>query len=386
MADAVGAGSADGPAAAVAVGPSSAPPSRWRRWAAELGIPFGAFVVIEWALAALIGVLVIGAVLRGTAPTAPAAAPSFAKADQPITDAGAPTADSPARRMLGGAWFDLLGGGAAGSNPFDSDTPNGAADAASTAPGTSIATIAGTTGSTVSAGQPAATGAPPAGASGAPSGSVRVRFGPSDQFSRPGDDDGPRGTAAGRDPRHGAEHHRRPGRSAGGRDAATGDGHPDHRGLHDASDDAPDRHHDARCGDADDQAAGHDDPDHGAVDDAAGSDDSDHAAADHGGSYDHDLPPAGDGPGDRWNHRGHHRDPVRPLELTGRAPRRARTGACWASSLVQASGLTSLTARCASSSMAEQWTLNPLVLGSNPRGRTRSTREYAADSAAVITD
>ncbi len=221
MADAVGAGSADGPAAAVAVGPSSAPPSRWRRWAAELGIPFGAFVVIEWALAALIGVLVIGAVLRGTAPTAPAAAPSFAKADQPITDAGAPTADG-----RGSAAPATLGGGAAGSNPFDSDTPNGAADAASTAPGTSIATIAGTTGSTVSAGQPAATGAPPAGASGAPSGSVRVRFGPGDQFSRSGDDDGPRGTAARRDPRHGAEHHRRPGRSAGGRDAATGDGHP----------------------------------------------------------------------------------------------------------------------------------------------------------------
>ena len=368
MADAVGAGSADGPAAAVAVGPSSAPPSRLRRWAAELGIPFGAFVVIEWALAALIGVLVIGAVLRGTAPTAPAAAPSFAKADQPITDAGAPTADGPGRRTLGG--------GAAGSNPFDSDTPNGAADAASTAPGTSIATIAGTTGSTVSAGQPAATGAPPAGASGAPSGSSGSGSGPGlgDQFSCPGDDDGPHGTAARRDPRHGAEHHRRPGRSAGGRDTATGDGNAHHRGLYDASDDAPDRHHDARCGDADDQAAGHGDPDHGAVDHTAGSDDSDHAATDHVGSYD-DLPPAGDGPGDRWNHRGHHRDPVRPLELTGRAPRRARTGACWASSLVQASGLTSLTARCASSSMAEQWTLNPLVLGSNPRGRTRSTRD-----------
>ena len=163
MADAVGAGSADGPAAAVAVGPSSAPPSRWRRWAAELGIPFGAFVVIEWALAALIGVLVIGAVLRGTAPTAPAAAPSFAKADQPMTETGAPTADGPARQTLDG--------GAAGSNPSNSDTPNGAADAASTAPGTSIATIAGTTGSTVSAGQPAATGAPPAGGSGTPSGS-----------------------------------------------------------------------------------------------------------------------------------------------------------------------------------------------------------------------
>ena len=270
MADAVDAGSADGPTAA-AVGPSGAPPNRWRRWAAELGIPFGAFVVIEWALAALIGVLVIGAVLRGTAPAAPAAAPPFAKADEPITDAAA-HADSPAR-PVGGAWFDILGGGAAGANPFGSDTSNGAADAASTASGSSIATIAGTTGSAVSAGQPAATGASPAGASGAPSGSVRFRVGPGDQFARPGDDDGPRRTAARRDPRHGAEHHRRPGRPAGERDAAAGDGHPDHSRLHDASDDASDRDDKPGRGDADDEAARRNHPHDGAVDDAAGSDD-----------------------------------------------------------------------------------------------------------------
>ena len=40
----------------------------------------------------------------------------------------------------------------------------------------------------------------------------------------------------------------------------------------------------------------------------------------------------------------------------------------------------------ASSSTAEQWTLNPLVQGSNPWGRTVLTRTFATDSGGVVTD
>jgi hypothetical protein len=42
--------------------------------------------------------------------------------------------------------------------------------------------------------------------------------------------------------------------------------------------------------------------------------------------------------------------------------------------------LGTLQAACFSSSMAEQWTLNPLVLGSNPRGSTNYARGHAVET------